>query len=278
MPQRFGSRGFGSNWGFEHLGGGLVYVISQPGENEPIYPSVNGGFLDITIGVQGSIVQLDSVRIFINSFLVFDGAAQGGPAWTVRYVALSSYSYVPEHNGYRFLIKESPRFGLLNMDVTVQASTPDGEQAEHVYRVFLFPQFKGEYPPVPFGRSLGHVPLRRFTGEDNSGLLSKSAGLAFFSPSLKIEESAGADVDFDRVQVVTDAQDRYVAPQSSNARVFLIGPWSATPEDRVFPPHFTPGHVPKLNNGLFRLMKNKSADVVGTLTDTLTSEVTKILL
>lgn len=275
--QKFGNRGFGAAYGSEHLAGGLIYVISTPDEDKAIYPSSNGGYLDITVGVQGSIVQLDSIKILINTFVVFDGAAPGDPAFTVRYAALSTYEYRPEHNGYHFHIKESPRFGLINQDVTVLASCPNGEMAEHTYRIFLYPQFQGVYPPVPLNRSLGQVPIERFTGEDNSGLLTKSAGIAFFSPSLK-QVSAGADVDFDRVELVTDAQDKRDIRQTNNARPFLLGPWKAVPEVRPYPPHFTIGHVPRLNHGDFRLLKNKDANVTGTLTQTIgPPSVTKIL-
>lgn len=269
MPQQFGNRGFGSAYGSEHLAGGLIYVISTPDEEQSIYPSTNDGFLDITVGVQGSIVSLESVKIFINTFIVFDGAGVT-PGYSTRYDALSSYNYVSEHNGYFFHIKEFPRFGLINQDITVQASCPNGEMAEHTYRIFLYPQFQGVYPPVPLNRSLGQVPISRFTGEDVGGLLDDHgpAGLAFFSPSLQ-QVSAGADVDFNKVEVVTDAQDRYDVKVGFNARPLMLGPWKAVPQVRPYPPHFTIGHVPRLNHSDFRLLRNKDADVTGTLTQTI---------
>lgn len=277
MPQRFGNRGFGAAFGSEHMGGGLIYVVSTPDEDESIYPSSNGGFLDITVGVKGSLIDLSTVRIFINTFSVFDGA---GPGFTVRYAALSSFWYAPEHNGYHFHIKESPRFGLLNQDVTVQAATVDGEACDMTYRIFLYPQFRGQYPPVPKNIPLGRVPLDRFTGEDESGLLDGhhgTHGKVYFSPSLK-QESAGTDVDFDKVEVVTDASDRYHVKIGRNPRMFLLGPWKAVPESRAFPPHFTPTHFPKLNNPDHRLARLTKAEVVGTLTQTVgPPQVTKIL-
>lgn len=278
MPQKFGNRGFGAAYGSEHLGGGLIYVVSTPDENKSIYPSSNGGFLDILVGVRGSLIDLTSVKIFINAFIVFDGGI-ATPGFTPRYSALSSYEFVPGDNGYLFRIKEFPRFGLINQDITVQASAVNGEQAEMTYRIFLYPQFQGQYPPVPKDRPLGHVPIDRFTGQTESDLLSGQgpAGQVYFSPSLQTV-SAGADVDFDKVEVLTDAQDRYDRKTGYNARPMMLGPWKAVPENRAYPPHFTIGHVPRLNHSEFRLLRNKNADVKGTLTQTIgPPSTTKIL-
>lgn len=279
MPQKFGNRGFGAAFGSEHMGGGLIYVVSTPDEDQSIYPSSNGGFLDIVVGVQGSLIVLESVKIFINTFIVFDGAGTT-PGYSVRYAALSSYSYLTEHNGYLFHVKEAPRFGLINQDITVQAMSVDGEAIDMTYRIFLYPQFLGEYPRVPLNTSLGRVPIERFTGEDESGLLDGSHGTrgkVYFSPSLK-QVSAGADVDFDKVELVTDAQDHYEVKTGRNPRMMILGPWKAVPENRAYPPHFTIGHVPRLNHPDFRLIRNKGADVVGTLTQTIgPPSVTKIL-
>jgi hypothetical protein len=268
MPQKFGNRGFGAAFGSEHLGGGLVYVISSPDEEKAIYPSSNGGYLDIIVGVQGSLVDLSTVKIFINTFVVFDGSV---PEYAVRYSALSSFTYRSDHNGYLFHIKESPRFGLLNQDVTVQASAVDGETIDMTYRIFLYPQFQGVYPPVPKNVSLGRVPIDRFSGRDESGLIdgvNGTRGKVYFSPSLKVP-SAGADVDFDKVELVTDAQDRYDVKTGFNARPMLLGPWKAVPDSRAWPPHFTVGHVPRLNHTTYRLARTKNADVTGTLTQTI---------
>ena len=269
MPQKFGNRGFGAAYGSEHLAGGLIYVVSTPDENKSIYPSSNGGYLDILVGVQGSLIDLTSVKIYINAFIVFDGGI-ATPGFTPRYSALSSYEYSQADNGYLFHIKESPRFGLLNQDITVQASAVNGEQAEMTYRIFLYPQFQGVYPPVPKGRPLGHVPMGRFSGQSEDGLLDGQgpSGQVYFSPSLQVV-SAGADVDFNKVEVLTDAQDRYELKAGHNARPVMLGPWKAVPENRAFPPHFTVGHVPRLNHSQFRLLRTKNADVTGTLTQTI---------
>jgi hypothetical protein len=277
MPQKFGNRGFGAAFGSEHLGGGLVYVISSPDEDKAIYPSSNGGFLDIIVGVQGSMVDLATVKIFINTFVVFDGSV---PGYTVRYASLSSFTYRSDHNGYLFHIKEDPRFGLINQDVTVQASAVDGETIDMTYRIFLYPQFHGVYPPVPKNVSLGNVHISRFSGRDESQLLDGvhgTRGKVYFSPSLK-QASAGADVDFDKVELVTDAQDRYDVKTGFNARPLTLGPWKVVPDVRAWPPHFTIGHIPRLNHTDFRLARTKNAQVVGTLTQTIgPPQVTKIL-
>lgn len=269
MPQKFGNRGFGAAYGSEHLAGGLIYVTSTPDEDKSIYPSTNGGFLDIIVGVKGSLIDLSTVKIFINTFVVFDGSV---PEYTTRYAALSSFSFRTQDNGYLFHIKEFPRFGLINQDVTVQAAAADGEQIDMTYRIFLYPQFHGVYPPVPKNVSLGRVPIKRFSGRDESGLLDGrhgTRGKVYFSPSLK-QVSAGADVDFDKVELVTDAQDHYRVKQTTNGRMMLLGPWPAVPQDRPYPPHFSPGHTPRLNHPDFRLARTKNASVVGTMTDTST--------
>jgi hypothetical protein len=279
MPQKFGNRGFGAAFGSEAWGGGLIYVLSTPDEDKAIYPSTNGGYLDVIVGVKGSFIDLSTVKIFINTFIVFDGSG-ANPGYSQRYASLSSYSYASEHNGYLFHIKEAPRFGLLNQDVTVQAAAVDGEQCDMTYRIFLYPQFHGEYPPVPKNVSLGRVPIERFSGRDESNLLDGSHGTrgkVYFSPSLK-QVSAGADVDFEKVELLTDAQDRYDVKVGTNARPLTLGPWKAVPEDRAWPPHFTIGHIPRLNHPDFRLARTKNPDVSGTLTQTIgPPQVTKIL-
>jgi len=279
MPQKFGNRGFGAAFGSEHLGGGLIYVVSTPDEDKAIYPSSNGGYLDVLVGVKGSLIDLATVKIFINTFIVFDGSGSS-PGYSTRYSALSAYSYAPADNGYLFHVKESPRFGLINQDITVQASAVDGETIDMTYRIFLYPQFHGEYPPVPKNVSLGRVPIERFSGRDESGLLDGSHGTrgkVYFSPSLKVP-SAGADVDVDRVELVTDAQDRYDVKTGYNARPLTLGPWKVVPDVRAWPPHFTIGHIPRLNHTDFRLARTKNAQVVGTLTQTMgPPQVTKIL-
>ncbi len=279
MPQKFGNRGFGAAFGSEHLGGGLIYVVSTPDEGKSIYPSSNNGYLDIIVGVPGSLIDLSTVKVFINTFIVFDGSL-ATPGFSKRYASLSSYHYMAEHNGYLLHIKEAPRFGLINQDITVQASAVNGESVDMTYRIFLYPQFQGEYPRVPFNTSLGRVPIERFTGRDETNLLAGrhgTRGKVYFSPSLK-QESAGADVDFNKVEVVTDAADHYDVKTGLNPRIMLSGPWKAVPQNRVFPPHFTIGHVPRTNHPDFRTMRLKKADVVGTLTQTIGgSAVTKIL-
>ncbi len=269
----YGRRGHGANHGFQSEGGGLVYVVSSPDEGGSIYPSGDGGFLNVTIGVRGSVILISTVQVFINSSLVFDGSV---PGFTSRYAKLSSYSYIQPDNGYSFRIKEHPQFGPLNMTVMVRAGTPDGQVSEHRWPLLLYPAFPEPYPPVALGRSFGQVPVSAFTGEKSDGLLSSGAGVLFFTPSMN-PSGSGGDVDFSSVQVSTDAQDRYSIPEASNARPFLVGPWRAVPEVRAWPQHWSPGHVSLLNDPSSKLVKTKSPDAVGTLYDTVSMVTTKIL-
>lgn len=86
--------------------------------------------------------------------------------------------------------------------------------------------FAGPLYPVPTGVPLGQVPLGRFSGEPQTGLLAGLAGGVFFSPAL-IQQSSSNGLDVAMVRVTAYASDRYERPQERSSRLFRFGPTGA---------------------------------------------------
>lgn len=72
---------------------------------------------------------------------------------------------------------------------------------------------------VPMNRRLGEVPISGFTGEPESGPLSGSDGLVFFSPSL-LQQNDTNEIDLDFISYEASSSDVYERPEETDSRVF----------------------------------------------------------
>lgn len=138
--------------------------------------------------------------------------------------------------------------------------------------------------PIPFNKRLGSVPLTRFTGHVDSGMLEDSGRSVFFSPALTTPAS-GTEIDVSNVQVRTFACDTYSPPQpaTDNAetkRPFLFGPPPAAPSGRPYPPDVSvPSYVPVLNDSTYALMSVKPGTAIrGELLNTTTMQLDVLLV
>jgi hypothetical protein len=114
------------------------------------------------------------------------------------------------------------------------------------------------YDP-PEDVELGVVPVSRFSGEPDSGVLAGSSGALFFSPAL-LEENVGTEVEIDSIGVTVHGSDVYLRPQELSRRVFTWGP----------------GGTSRTNNPLFRTQP-KEYTVIATLVQTIPPGPTTII-
>jgi hypothetical protein len=264
-------RGFGGNYGYNYGGGGIPYLSSLVPAPNALIPI--DGYVRLTVGVQGGMINLSTVHITVASELAFDGSTLSfGPDFLG-----SDYVFVPADNGYRFNILKSSPYDDQFATVIVEAETNDGTPTVQSYQVSTGAVIA--YPPVPFGTELNRVPIRRFSGEVDTGLLSGAQGLAFVSPALKFQ-SIGSQMDVDVVEVATQAGDRYRQSPGDNLRPFLWGPPLLVPPVPVpvFPPQFDAvNYKPVWNGASFGFLKTTGRSVLGVMHDTILLTDTVIL-
>lgn len=261
--------GFGLNVGQNVGGGGIPYLTN-------LVPAPNGFIpddliLQITVGVLGSLIDLSNTRITVGAALAFDGSI---PDFTPNFTG-STYQYSPSDNGYSFSI-------LLPIDdltgspqIEVDTQTTDGTVSSQIYHVLS----SIVYPPMPFGVVIAEIPFDRFTGQVDSGILTKNSKL-FMSASL-LEANSGNQFDMDFLESRSMASDAYVTPLPIDGvnRPFMMGPPPASPPSPVpvWPPQYSSSYMPVLNDPSFALMNTK-AQIRGTLINTTTMVETVILL
>lgn len=256
----------GQNWG----GGGIIYVTNVvPAPGSPIPGS---GFFQFTIGVSGALIDITKVQITINgSELAFDGTVLSGPSFIGLYTAFSSYQYSVPDNGYSFVLNRNSGFTSSPILIAIHAETVDGIATDQSYQLItLAAGFS--YPPVPFGKPLTTIPLSRFKGEYNSGLLTGIAGAAFFSPAL-LNQNTGSILDVDSVEVRTHTADAYALqsiPQPDNSHPMLWGPAQGPLPVKIFPPPYSSSYKPILNSPIYTFLKSTQRTAVGILRNTTT--------
>lgn len=246
----------------------VVGVFGVPADGEWIVTVVDGSHFDLT----GS---------------TFSGAYTGGglvsfpPAFAADFLS-SSYAYSAPDNGFSFVILGTIVYPSL-VAVTVVANTTDGATSVNSYQV-VAPQ-QPNYLPTPFNVEFGIVPIARFTGEIQSGILAGSMGQVFFSPALPVANT-GSQIDLDSIETVVKASDSYI-PQAvgSNNRPWLWGPPPVAPPDRAYPPQYsTLSYTPVWNswNGSpttapFVMLMTTQAVVSGLLTSFPSGATTVVL-
>lgn len=77
--------------------------------------------------------------------------------------------------------------------------------------------------PISFGIQLGKTSVSRFSGEPTQGILSRTAGAIFFSPSL-FNYTPNNEIDLDEIQITANSLDAYKIPVQANNRAFTWGP------------------------------------------------------
>ncbi len=261
----------GQNWG----GGGIIYLTNLiPQPNSPI----SGDAIHFTIGVQGGLIDLSSIQIIVSSTLAFSG---NPPTFSGGF-ATSSYSYSVPDNGYTFSLVSS---FIGTVTIQVSASTFDGSTTTQTYQV----SGPVNYPPTPFGVTIGSVSIDSFSGEAKSGILAGGHGQVFFGPAVT-NSNTGSQIDLDNIETVAHAADTYNADPTNSAsqggRPWLWGPPTAVLPARVFPPDLNiPNYNPCWNswNGSpstapFVFLSTTKSTITGILTNTHTGNVTVILL
>ncbi len=111
----------------------------------------------------------------------------------------------------------------------------------------------------PENVELGKIPISRFSGEPNSGVLAGAGGAIFFSPSL-LQDNVGTEMEVDSINVTVHGSDVYLRPQALSRRVFTWGP----------------GGTSRTNNPLFRTQP-KEYTVIATLIQTIPPGPTTIV-
>lgn len=260
--------GMGTNMGYLMGGGSLIRIYSPVPDENGFIPLDD--FIRFTVGVEGSLIKLDTVRIEINSELAFDGTI---PGYVGLYSGSSDYIYIPANNGYRFNIKRSFAYPDAVVPVHIVAETTDGGGTDQTYNVKAFST--PVYPPVALDAPYGNVPLDAFSGEADSGLLAGAQGLVFFSPSLT-RSSNSNQVDFNFIELVARPKEVYTQPDVGNIRPFLSGPPFAVPPPSIFPPQYNATYFPVLN-GNYTLMGTTKRNVIGVLFDTTFFTSTQII-
>jgi hypothetical protein len=109
-------------------------------------------------------------------------------------------------------------------------------------------QFTSPIYPAPLRVRFGDIKPSQFSGEPQTGSLSGSNGLLFFSPSLLIN-SAGNEIDIDSIDVGALAADLYAPIVQQNSRNF----------------RFSRTGFPRTNNFLYRVQP-KAYTAVGIMT------------
>lgn len=97
---------------------------------------------------------------------------------------------------------------------------------------------------------LGEIPVSRFSGKPDSGVLAGAGGAVFFSPAL-LQDNVGTEMEVDSVGVTVHGSDVYLRPQEFSRRVFTWGP----------------GGTSRTNSPLFRTQP-KEYTVIATLIQT----------
>lgn len=251
--------GFGQNFGFNVGGGGIPYLTNLIPLPDDFIPG--DSHVHLTLGVQGSLIDISKTNIYFSGMLVFDGSI---PAFTTDFLSGSSFSYSDVDNGYIFDIQVPDEHLEAIVVVEVDTKTTDGTINSQSYSFHGGP----DYPPMPFGVILGEVPLHRFSGESQTGLLAGANGLVFVSPALENAVS-GNEIDVDFVESRVRASEQYQPPlpPEGNPKPFLVGPPPAVPSGLPWPPQFSDDYIPVLNDPGFALM-NTSPQIVGVMVDT----------
>lgn len=98
-----------------------------------------------------------------------------------------------------------------------------GSKSQELVPTLPFPEFITPVHPSPTNIPLGNIKILNFSGEPNTGLLSNSNGLLFFSPSL-LEARSGNDIDLDYIRFLTRATDVYLPEIVESHKTFTFGP------------------------------------------------------
>ena len=136
------------------------------------------------------------------------------------------------------------------------------------------PSYPDPLPGVPVGGAFES----EMSGELRTGLLARTAGAVFISPSFSVANPLNV-LDVDSVEVGTTSYDVYsdnVKKEAPQQRLFLMGPPVAVPSGRVYPPdNIDPGYVP-VPNSSFTLLGMDQKSVVGSMYDTISMITTVI--
>lgn len=262
---------FGSVNGYNNARGGLPYLSSLVPVPNFLIPI--DGYVRFTLGVHGSSINLSTVRITVESKIAYDGSTDTFGADFLT----SSYTSESGDNGYRFNILKTSSYINQFVTVIVEAETVSGVSTVQSYQVVSSELV--DYPPVPYGVELGGIPIERFSGEPETGLLSGAAGLVFASPALKFQ-SSGSQIDIDKVEIATQGGDEYYPIVGDNLRPFLWGPPPLVPPVPipVFPPQFDVlNYMPVWNGSAFGFLKTTERSVLGVLYDTVSLQTTYVL-
>ncbi len=265
------SNGFGASFGNNFGGGGIIYVTDlNPAPNALIAP---GSPIEFSLGVAGDLISLDSIKITIAGEEAYDGSTD---SFSSNFSAGSSYSYNGTINGYDFVIVRDPFYDIDDVLIFVTASSSGGSDTTQTWS--LQNNQADVYPETPLNSILTIIPLSRFSGESQEGLLEGAAGQVFFSSGL-VEADQNVQIDVDSVEVKTENVERYRHPVENNNHPFVLGPPlpvapGGSPD---FPNYPTVANHPVLNDARYGLVKLTNFTVHGVLTDTLTSEVVDIL-
>lgn len=261
--------GYGASYGNNYGGGGIISISN-------INPSPNtllgDGFpIDFTIGVTGSIIDLESIYITVGGELAFDGSsATFGP----KFIAGSSYGYSAPFNGYSFSLIRFGGYPTDNAAIVISARSNDGAESVQTYSVQTIPA--PQYPLFVFGSKLHSIPLSKFSGESNQGLLNGALGQVFFTTGL-VEADPSVQIDVDDIQVKAESAEKYVPNLENNLRPLLWGPPLSVipPSPPVYPPVVSVDYVPVFN-GEFSFVKTTKFTVHGTYHDNITGDDTEI--
>lgn len=210
------SNGLKNSFGDNSVNTGFGFLTNQnPPPNSVL---ASGDPILFTIGSNTSPVDLSSIKITVCNETSFDGS---GPLFDPVYLVGSAYSPNLGLNGYDFSLVRSGGFSSSDVVLVVRAKTTNGSPFVSIYS--LRTNNFVSYPPLSQGLPLNSIPIGSLSGESHSGLLGGTAGQIFFSPGIH-DANPDVSLDVDDIRLITYSSDKYVTPQTNNARPFLLGP------------------------------------------------------
>lgn len=260
--------GYGASYGNNYGGGGIISVFAiSPTPNSLLddgYP------IDFTIGVSGSMIDLESIHITVGGEPAFDGSST---SFGAKFTAGSSYEYSSTYNGYSFSLFRFGGYPTDSVTVVIFAKSNDGAESTQIYSLQTIPA--PQYPPFVFGETLHSIPISSFSGESNAGLLNGALGQVFFTTGL-IQADTNVQIDVDDIRVKTESAEKYQVNVEDNLRPLLWGPPQLSPPiDQIYPPIISSDYSPVFN-GEFSFVKTTKFTVRGVYHDNVSGEDTEI--
>ena len=222
------------------------------------------------VSPDGRAVFSITIPYLLNRVLVNGRVAYSGGVFMYPFGQHSSYV----GNVFR-LVPDSVSVVDPEFELLVEATGEFGPESDG-YSAF----FRNEpsYPdPLP-GVPIGGTSESGMSGELRTGLLARTAGAAFFSPSFAVPNILNV-LDVDSVEVGTTSYEIYsdnVRREAPQQRPFLMGPPVAVASGRAYPPdNIDPGYIP-VPNSSFTLLGTNQRNAVGSMYDTISMITTVI--